>query len=134
MSNIFKINPPLYKIINTIINLSLYENNKYIINNNTFKIYNLSNDIKQFIYFLEPFYYKSKQFYVTRKLNYKNYLTIIRQLCNLYNIKYRVIKKYCNSKYEIYYIIPSEQDIFNNVPNKLSALTDCSLDNLENQL
>ena len=134
MSNIFLKKPDLICVLNYIKNNSYIENNKYVIDYNIFKQSIYHNNIDEFLKYLRPYYYKSKQVYLERKINYKNYLTIIRQLCNFLKIKYDKIKKYSNSTYEIVYVIYVEQEIFNNVPNKFSTLTDCSLDNLENQL
>ena len=54
-------------------------------------------------------YHKSKQFYLTRNMNYKNFVTIIRQVCNYF--KYYLIYTskivYSNSKYNINYVIYS---------------------------
>ena len=133
MSNIFKKKLDIVYLLNYIKNNSFIENNKYIIDNNTFKQSLYHNNVDNLLEYLKPFYYKSKQIYLKKK-NYKNYLTIIRQICNNLKIKYEKIKKYSNSTYEIVYKIYVEQEIFNNVPNKLSTLTDSLLDNLENQL
>ena len=63
----------------------------------------LTNVIEEFINEIKKYYKKSKMFYVTRKITYKNFLTIIRQLCNLHNIIYTNEIKYDKSTYEIKY-------------------------------
>ena len=134
MSNIFLKKLDINIILKYIQNNSYIENNKYIIDNNVFKQSIYHNNVDEIIKYLKPHYYKAKRIYLERKINYKNYLTILRQIFNYLDIKYEKFKKYSNSTYEMIYIIYVEQEIFNNVPNKLSTLTDCSFDNLENQL
>ena len=75
-----------------------------VYNNIIYKKLKYNNFITNFINSIEKYYYKPKLFYIKRKLTYKNFLTIIRQLCNLYNIKFENKIKYSKSKYEIYYI------------------------------
>ena len=58
-----------------------------------------------FINKIKIYYNKNKLFYVNRTITYKNFLTIIRQICKLYNLKFENKIKYLNSTYEIYYII-----------------------------
>ena len=134
MSNIFKTIPDKNKILNYIKKNSYNINNKNIIDLNTYKESLHNGKIDKFIKYIKPFYLKNKYIYLERKINYKNYLTIIRQLLNIFNIKYIKNIKYIHSSYEIIYIIYVEDEIFNKVPNKLSTFIDCSLDSLENQL
>jgi len=58
-----------------------------------------------FITILKPFYHNSKLKYVERQLNYKGFLTIIRQMCNTLQIKYSMKIVYNKSTYEIEYLI-----------------------------
>jgi len=134
MSNIFKTFPDKNIILNYIKKNSYNINNKNIIDLNTYKESLYNGKIDKFIKYIKPFYLKNKYIYLERKINYKNYLTIIRQLLNIFNIKYIKNIKYIHSSYEIIYIIYVEDEIFNKVPNKLSTFIDCSLDSLENQL
>jgi hypothetical protein len=55
-------------------------------------------------------YHKSKQFYVTRQLNYNSFINIIRQICKSNNIKYISQIKYNNSNYNIDYFIYFQQN------------------------
>jgi hypothetical protein len=134
MSNIFKTIPDKNIILNYIKENSYNINNRYIIDINIYKKSLLNCEIDKLIIYIKPFYFKVKHIYLERKINYKNYLTIIRQLLNIFNIKYIKKIKYFHSIYEIIYIIYEEDEIFNKVPNKLSTFIDCSLDSLENQL
>jgi hypothetical protein len=58
-----------------------------------------------FISTLKPYYHNSKRKYIERPINYKWFLTIIRQLCNAHNIKYNTKLVYNKSTYEIEYSI-----------------------------
>ena len=58
-----------------------------------------------FIDSLKDYYFTSKQFYVTRKMSYKNIVTIIRHVCNHLNIQYSSKIFYTKSSYEIVYYI-----------------------------
>jgi len=58
-----------------------------------------------FIAMLKPYYYPSKHKYVDRQINYKSFLTIIRQICNAHQIKYTTKLVYNKSMYEIEYSI-----------------------------
>jgi len=80
-------------------------NENIIINKVIFKKLKFHNIISQFYSIIEKFYHKKKIFYIERKKTYKNFLTIIRQLCRLHNITYNNKLKYLKSTYEIYYII-----------------------------
>lgn len=77
----------------------------YILNRNAFKK-GLYSDV--FIKFLEdckPYYHLSKRKYCSRKLTYKNIITVIRQICNNNSITYTSQIKYDKSVYEIVYFI-----------------------------
>lgn len=77
----------------------------YIINNSSYKKAVFLNLLEDFIKILEPYYYSSKLFYITRDMNYTRFLTVIRQICNNNHIKYTSNIKYINSKYDIHYYI-----------------------------
>lgn len=83
---------------------------EYFINNIIYKKILYNNLLAQFLEELKPYYYNSKKYYVSRIINYPQFITIIRQICNYNNIQY--IKKiiYVKNNYEItYYINPFEK-------------------------
>ena len=51
-------------------------------------------------------YYKSKQFYITRKFSFQSFITIIRQLCKFFSIEYDYLydknQSYHIPKYRLY--------------------------------
>jgi hypothetical protein len=61
--------------------------------------------IAPFIEALKPCYYLSKQHYVDRHINYTNFITLLRQLCNVNSIHYTSVIVYIKSDYEIQYTI-----------------------------
>lgn len=70
-----------------------------------FKKAEYNNEIENLIENLKEHYHKSKQFYLNRQMTYKNFLTILRQVCNHLCIPYTSKILYNKSKYNIIYII-----------------------------
>ena len=86
------------------INIKNYDN-IIIIDKIIYKKIKYNGILDVFINKIKIYYNKNKLFYVNRTITYKNFLTIIRQICKLYNLKFENKIKYFNSTYEIYYII-----------------------------
>jgi len=61
-------------------------------------------------------YHLSKQFYVTRKVTYNSFTNIIRQICKSNNIMFTSQIKYNESKYNIDYMIYTENLRFPRTP------------------
>lgn len=78
---------------------------EYIITKAVFKRAEIHNIIDPFISSIKPYYYFSKQHYVNRQINYNGFITILRQLCNVNDIKYSSKIVYIKSNYEIEYTI-----------------------------
>ena len=89
-------------------NKNIYKN-KILIDKIIYKKLEFNNEIQNLIDNIKPYYNENKIFYINRKINYKNFLTIIRQLCKICNISYENKIKYYNSKYEIFYLINIHQ-------------------------
>ena len=79
--------------------------NEYLLTKAVFKRAELLNYIHPFIETIKPYYYFSKQHYVHKVINYNAFITIIRQLCNVNDIKYTSKIVYIKSNYEIQYTI-----------------------------
>jgi hypothetical protein len=92
----------LEKICEKINDLS---NNFYIIDMVSFKRLEYYDILNTFVKKVEPYYINSKKFYVTRKLDYNKFLTLIRQICKFSNINYYSKISYDKSKYFIKYYI-----------------------------
>jgi hypothetical protein len=86
-------------------NAELYNDDQYIFSKILFKQALFNNTIEPFVKSLEQYYYESKKHYITRKMDYNKFITILRQLCNCNNITYTTKMIYNNSTYEIVYYI-----------------------------
>ena len=98
-----KISPEiLYELLEKI---CAKENDTYIFNKIAYKK-------GDFLHLIEPFcdsivesYYKSKQFYITRKQTFTTFATIVRQICKANDIVYSCKIEYDKSSYSIVYLI-----------------------------
>ena len=77
----------------------------FIINKFLYKKAEYNNSINIFIDSLKEYYFISKRKYIERQINYKNFLTLIRQICNANSIIYTSKLVYDKSSYEIEYSI-----------------------------
>lgn len=68
--------------------ISSIECNHYIVNMNTYKVLKYRELHTEFLKKLEPYYLKSRSFYVTEKLTYNRFITILKQICACNNISY----------------------------------------------
>ena len=77
----------------------------YKVSKVAYKKAKLEGTIIKFFQELKQYYHKSKHFYVEREDNYKNLVTVLRQICKHHLIAYTSNIKYSKSKYEIIYFI-----------------------------
>jgi hypothetical protein len=77
----------------------------YLVNNDAYKRGLFNETIFKFIEKCKDYYHKSKLKYLERKLCYKSFMTIVRQICNANNITYTSEIKYISSTYDIIYYI-----------------------------
>ena len=105
ISQLFKTHIPKQLLISLLEDISIKTDKFYIVNNTAYKkgIYNQS--ICEFINNCRPYYFLSKRKYLDRKLTYKSFMTILRQICNYNNITYTSKIKYDKSTYDIVYYI-----------------------------
>ena len=80
-------------------------NKQYIFSKEAFKRIKKKKKVEDFCNDLKSFYFKSKHHYLEREKNYKNFVTIIRQICKFHHIPFTSDIKYSKSKYEIKYFI-----------------------------
>ncbi len=104
-SQIFKKNVPTEILFHLLDKICEKNEKYYLLNKVSYKKGEYINILVTFNEMLLQYYHKSKQFYVTRKQNYTNFITIIRQLCRLKNINYTSKIIYNKSSYEIVYYI-----------------------------
>ena len=85
------------------------ENNHYIFNNLIFKKLVYEDKITKFVESLKEYYYENKHFYLNRlPITYKQFNTLIRQICKRNEIKISTSVKYESSKYTTEYHIMME--------------------------
>lgn len=79
--------------------------NYYVFSKMSYKKIFINNNIIPFFNTILPYYQESKKYFITRKMDYSKFTTIIRQLCNSMNINYSKEIIYNYSNYEIIYKI-----------------------------
>lgn len=102
---LFKIPPPKKILFDFLNKCCIFESNLYILEKSNYKSALLKGLTEPFIQELKPFYHNSKLFYIEQSNNFKSFVTIIRQLCKLYNIPINSTLQFSNSSYEIKYKI-----------------------------
>ena len=105
MNQLFLQNPDKSLLFNLLDKICNNDENYYLISKSVFKLAVYNNLLSPFCEQLIPYYHKSKLFYINRKINYKNFLTIIRQLCNCLNINFIYFNDFDNSSYQVIYKI-----------------------------
>lgn len=106
-SQIFKTNVPNETFFSFIesIKSNNDDTNMIVINNDSYKRSILKNGLQDFLDKILNYYHISKRHYVTRKMSYSKFTTIIRQICKQNQISYTSKIKYFRSTYEIIYYI-----------------------------
>jgi len=90
----------------------IFEKKRFILTNITFRKYKFENEIKKFFNSIKEYYFPAKQFYLERTNKYKEFITVIRQICKYNHIPFTSKIKYYNSSYEInYFIYPEKSEI-----------------------
>lgn len=113
-SQLFKTHVPIDSFVTFLVSCCDvdYENNLITVNNNSYKRAQLAETLHSFLESIIKCYHNSKQYYVTRKMNYTRLITVIRQICKDNNIPYVSKIQYDRSSYEIvYYICFDNNDI-----------------------
>lgn len=104
-SPIFKRHIPNRVFIELLDNIAIKTEQCYVLNHGSYKKGMYSNFIIGYIENLKPYYQTSKQNYLERKLTYKSFMTIVRQICNFNKINYTSEIKHDKSDYDIVYYI-----------------------------
>ena len=109
VSQIFKKQIPNELLFDLLEIICAKDDKYFILNYESFKKGVYNGLINEFIVSCKEYYHVSKQKYLTKPLKYPNFITIIRQICNLNQIVYNYKIKYDKSNYTIVYYI-----LFNN--------------------
>lgn len=104
-SQIFKEKIPNSLLFEILDKICLKNEKHYTLNTIAFKKGVFNEDIPKFMESCIPYYFLSKRNYLTRKLTYNTFTTVIRQICNYNHITYTSQIKYDKSNYEILYYI-----------------------------
>ena len=105
MSQIFQTSYPKNSFFEFIDKFCDKNNNQYIFSKEAFKRVKLEEQAEPFCQNLKKYYFKSKHHYLEREKTYKNFVTIVRQICKYHHIPFTSDIKYSKSKYEIKYFI-----------------------------
>jgi tRNA G18 (ribose-2'-O)-methylase SpoU len=104
-SQIFKTSVPKHFFYTFLESAATKKSNYYIFTKTSFKTVQYQELIEPFLLTIKDHYFPSKQKYVTRKMNYKNFVTILRQICKHHHIAFTSTIKYDKSTYDISYSI-----------------------------
>ena len=104
-TQIFKKIIPKQSLFNLLDVVCMKNEKNYIFNKNSFKKGVFDNVIPTFLEDILLYYHESKQKYVTTKLTYNSFTTILRQICNSNKITYTSKIKYDKSTYDIVYYV-----------------------------
>jgi hypothetical protein len=104
-SQIFKSKPEISLFKELLNNICDKNDSVYILNNASFKKGIMFETIQKFCEEIGDCYYDSKKFYIERKMTYKYFITVVRQVCKIHDLTYQTETKYNKSTYEIFYMI-----------------------------
>jgi hypothetical protein len=104
-TQIFKNHIPKNILFDLLDKICLKNEKHYIFNNDSFKKGVFTEEINKFLEFCKPYYHISKRKYLEKKLTYKSFTTVLRQICNHNKITYTSQIKYDKSTYDILYYI-----------------------------
>ena len=107
-AQLFKSIIPKKKIYDLLEIISIKTDKNFIVNKDAFKKGIFNNTIQNFLEECKSYYHSSKQKYITKKLSYNSFTTVVRQICNSNKIVYTSKIKYNNSTYDIIYYIYTE--------------------------
>ena len=105
ISQIFIKIPNIQLLFDLLEKITNYNKNFFFVNKAAFKLMINKNIFDEFIDKIKEFYRPNKKFYVERKIDYKKFITIIRQICNINNVGFSYYFEYNKSTYEIVYKI-----------------------------
>jgi len=95
-------NKNLFEVLDSI---CLKNEKYYIFNMDAYKRGIYKETIPKFIESCLPFYHNSKRKYLEKKLTFKSFTTVLRQICKFNKITYTSRIKYDKSTYDIIYYI-----------------------------
>jgi len=104
-TQIFKHPVPNNLLFNLLDTICLKTDNYYLVDMNAYRKMLFHKHDEEFCNELKEYYYIGKHFYITRKMTYKSFTNIIRQICKHNSIPFTSQMKYNESKYNIDYLV-----------------------------
>ena len=104
-SQIFKKQVPENILWELLSKICVEQNKYFLLSPISFKQAEYHNILSDFCTSLEEYYHVSKKYYVSRKMNYGKFTTIIRQICNINQVSFTSKILYNRSSYDILYYI-----------------------------
>ena len=107
-SQIFKTDVPVELLFDFLRKICKEESSHYLLSKVSFQQAKYHELVEPFCESLKEYYHTSKQYYVTRQLDYSKFVTIIRQICRANQVSYTSKIIYNKSSYDILYYIYKE--------------------------
>ena len=104
-SQIFKKKVPENILWDLLGKICVEQDKYFLLSPVSFKQCEYHNILSAFCESLEEYYHVSKKYYVSRKMNYGKFTTIIRQICNINQVSFTSKILYNRSSYDILYYI-----------------------------
>jgi hypothetical protein len=104
MSQVFKYVVPM-ALLTELLDKICESGEEYVIDNNAYKRMKFHGYHTPFLETLAPYYHLSKRFYVEREITYTTFMTIVRQICRIYDMEVRSKIHYGDSTYAIAYVV-----------------------------
>ena len=104
-TQIFKSQLPKSLLFDLLDKICLKNDKHYTFNSDSFKKGVYTEDIPNFFNECKPYYHISKRKYLEKKITYKSFTTVLRQICNYNKITYTSQIKYDKSTYDILYYV-----------------------------
>ena len=104
-SQVFKSKVPIEPLFELLDKICVSNPTLYILTKTSYKSGEFNNLIQPFCFKNVEFYHDSKKKYAERKMDYNKFITIVRQICGVNNIRYEYKIVYNKSSYEIIYHI-----------------------------
>lgn len=102
---IFKKQVPIDILYSLLETMCIKTDKYYLIDMNAYRKMIFHDSHVDFCIIIKEYYYKAKTFYIDRKMTYKSFTNIVRQICKSNNIPYNSVIKYNESKYNIDYMV-----------------------------
>ena len=104
-NNLFSYPFPLADLWDFLDSICPYHEDYYLLDSNGFRTMVFKNLHVAFLANLKEHYYPCQQFYFKQEFTFRSFTTLLRQLCNYYDIPYKITKQYNHSALVLRYFI-----------------------------